>query len=458
MKRVLSIIILVGMSFSFSFAQNNQSIFSPNTKDLNVIDTVALNLYCNFSKVFNSNDREKCFVQNAVDMSGINKTLQSQRQEIEDLKSRPATKEVGTIVKYLNVGKNLFYPQNSQNADSSTNNSNVISNSDKIVSYSNIPNSFNINTKNLNYVNSTSSVAVGYFNTNLSAYSFIYGSKNTTTINANNSIIIGSNIINDIASSTQIGVNNNTKLFIGADGFVGISSTSSARTQRIGNEQLLVGGRVRATGFDVDAAADMAENFPADEENIQPGNLVQFSNINHSWSADTSSTTNNFEMNGVVKAQVAKQVIGVIATNPGVVLGKNTGGVPVAFSGRVPVKVSSENGNIQKGDRITLSSREAGIGAKLLNAGQSVGIALSNDTGSGMVLMLVKNEYVYDPTVLLENYSDLKSQTNTNINSNLNSNVNQINLNSDKKICIEDTCLDKNLLQKMITFLNTIAG
>jgi len=56
--------------------------------------------------------------------------------------------------------------------------------------------------------------------------------------------------------------------------------------------------------------------------------------------------------------------------------------VPVALTGRVPVKVSSENGPIYKGDYLT-SSSVAGVAMKATKPGQVLGKALEDFTTSG---------------------------------------------------------------------------
>lgn len=280
-------------------------------------------------------------------------------------------------------------------------------------------------------------IASGLYNTVLSGYSGAYGTHNNITVNATSSFIFGSNITNSIASSTMIGTTNTGKLFIGGDGFVGIASSTSimgARTTRIGDEQLRVGGRIRAAGFDVDAAADMAEMFPSDDPALSAGMLVMFGTTDHEWSTGgvSSSTSGDYTVTGVVRATDPKKTVGVIATNPGFILGSNTqNGVPIAFSGRIPVRVTAENGQVRKGDRITLSPTESGVGTRLNGTGASVGIALSDDMGKGVVLMLVKNEFVYDSVI--ENRS------------------------TGSGLCIDDVCLDKNLLKRIINFFNVLA-
>ena len=81
-------------------------------------------------------------------------------------------------------------------------------------------------------------------------------------------------------------------------------------------------------------------------------------------------------------------IIGVVSTKPGLLLGfddtsLNLGeqGYPVGLKGRVPVKLSTENGPIKKGDRITISSIP-GIGMKATESSRVVGIALEDFDGT----------------------------------------------------------------------------
>lgn len=83
---------------------------------------------------------------------------------------------------------------------------------------------------------------------------------------------------------------------------------------------------------------------------------------------------------GVVVAESAnrKDMLGVVATAPGLILGEKTdNSYPIALAGRVPVKVTTENGLIQAGDRITISSR-AGYGTRTDLATRVIGIALED--------------------------------------------------------------------------------
>ena len=60
----------------------------------------------------------------------------------------------------------------------------------------------------------------------------------------------------------------------------------------------------------------------------------------------------------VIKSYKAydKKVVGVISTAPAATFGGSMGNVPLAISGRVPVKATDENGFIEPGDLLTTSS------------------------------------------------------------------------------------------------------
>ncbi|MBI2054609.1 MAG: hypothetical protein HYT39_00725 [Candidatus Sungbacteria bacterium] len=84
-------------------------------------------------------------------------------------------------------------------------------------------------------------------------------------------------------------------------------------------------------------------------------------------------------------------IIGVVSTKPGIVLGEDedvtvpgASAYPIALAGRVPVKVSDENGTIKIGDKLQLSSL-TGIGMKYLASSTGVtviGVALEDFDGT----------------------------------------------------------------------------
>ncbi len=77
-----------------------------------------------------------------------------------------------------------------------------------------------------------------------------------------------------------------------------------------------------------------------------------------------------------------KQIIGVVSTSPYEVAGaEDSHSVIIALTGRVPVKVSLENGPIQKGDSLT-SSSTPGVAMKAVKAGKIIGTALADYDGT----------------------------------------------------------------------------
>src|SRR5207237_1879002 len=88
-------------------------------------------------------------------------------------------------------------------------------------------------------------------------------------------------------------------------------------------------------------------------------------------------------------------LLGVVSTKPGLVFdagkthlaGDNSGLITrdktvVALVGRVPVKISMENGAIRVGDPLTSSSRP-GIAMKATSAGKIIGYALASAKKTG---------------------------------------------------------------------------
>jgi hypothetical protein len=153
-----------------------------------------------------------------------------------------------------------------------------------------------------------------------------------------------------------------------------------------------------ANGF-VNSATDVAENYSDAADVLSAGDVVAL---------DAAT------FKGVKKSERGYQntVLGVVSTEPGVLLSdiKENGAVtnlvhpkPVALSGRVPVKVSTENGVIQKGDFLT-SSTTPGVAMKATRAGQMIGKALENYSGQGegRILVYVSTTYA-DPSDLLAN-------------------------------------------------------
>jgi hypothetical protein len=146
--------------------------------------------------------------------------------------------------------------------------------------------------------------------------------------------------------------------------------------------------------------ADIAESYTAMEA-LDAGTVVAFATSTVGWSAtagsatSTASSSDVYEISGVRKAHDGYESVGIVSTRPGINLGSDIiNGVPIAFTGRVPVKVTTENGVIVRGDYLTVSKNMPGYAMKLTGEGKSIGRALSDYVeGRDKVMILVENGY-----------------------------------------------------------------
>jgi hypothetical protein len=146
---------------------------------------------------------------------------------------------------------------------------------------------------------------------------------------------------------------------------------------------------------------DLAENYPTKDITLDAGNIVSLNKDNPVF---------------VKKADNTERVIGIVSTMPGSILGgyndelyKDEKKVPIALSGRVPVKVNLENGPIAIGDDISLSSTN-GYGKKAKSNEDTVGIALEsfNDSSSNDSILVFVHLQTQIPNLNL-NVPDLSS-------------------------------------------------
>jgi hypothetical protein len=108
--------------------------------------------------------------------------------------------------------------------------------------------------------------------------------------------------------------------------------------------------------------SDYAEWIPSNED-LQPATIVS---IDLTKDETITASTKEYDSN----------VVGIVTTQPGWVIGEEeTNSEAMALSGRVPVKVSLKNGNIQRGDPITTSSIK-GVGMKATKTGPIIGKAM----------------------------------------------------------------------------------
>lgn len=108
--------------------------------------------------------------------------------------------------------------------------------------------------------------------------------------------------------------------------------------------------------------ADLAENYTS-SQTLEPGDVIAI-----------DPATNHSVKRTV--GQYQNDVLGVVSTSPGFVAGAYTeGSYPIALVGRVPVKVSTENGPIKEGDILT-SASIAGYAMRATESGRVIGAAL----------------------------------------------------------------------------------
>ncbi len=140
--------------------------------------------------------------------------------------------------------------------------------------------------------------------------------------------------------------------------------------------------RTNASGW-ATGSYDFAEMFPSTEE-LEAGDVVVFAGTGANV---RRGTTEDRELTA-----------GIVSTRPGFLAGDNLeGDYPIALAGRVPTKVTLENGPIAVGDPLTVSSL-SGYAMKATEAGMVVGYALepyTTATETNAIITFVNTSY-YD--------------------------------------------------------------
>jgi len=129
--------------------------------------------------------------------------------------------------------------------------------------------------------------------------------------------------------------------------------------------------------------ADLAEIYSTTDKTLGPGAVVS---LDSNLKSGVKKSTGSYE----------KGLVGVVSSVPAITIGSiddnETSAVPVALSGRVPVKVNTENGPIKVGDPLT-SSSTPGVAMKATKAGAIIGTAMNDFSGeeTGQILVFIKN-------------------------------------------------------------------
>lgn len=147
----------------------------------------------------------------------------------------------------------------------------------------------------------------------------------------------------------------------GGGGSYGTSGTSTGGAGGAGGRGEVHITSIRGSG------ADLAELYGTYDTSLQAGDVVT---LDADMKAGVKKTTRAYD----------PQVMGIVSTVPGIVIGdvEDPGATPVmlALAGRVPLKVSLENGPIKKGDYLTPSSTP-GVAMKATKAGVIIGQAMT---------------------------------------------------------------------------------
>ena len=147
---------------------------------------------------------------------------------------------------------------------------------------------------------------------------------------------------------------------------------------------------IHFTLYEMNNAADLAEVYATNDISLTSGDLVSF---DPTLTAGVKKSTGAYD----------PKLLGVVSTQPAKTIGGTGGegltGIPIALSGRVPVKVSTENGPIQPGDMLTTSSIP-GVAMKATKPAYIIGRAFNSfvEKGIGMVLAFVGTHFA-DPTI-----------------------------------------------------------
>ena len=198
--------------------------------------------------------------------------------------------------------------------------------------------------------------------------------------------------------------------FQAAGGFLSSDGTAGATVSCAANKGIksvtIKNGLVTAATCTTNDLTDIAENYGASDSSIEAGDVVAASSSQNAIEVQTENGPATKAYIEKASANNPGAVIGIISTNPQIKLGEElfSGGEnprAVAISGRVQVKVNSENGAIKKGDLISVSS-VAGIATKANDQSEIIiGTSLEDfSAASGKIIVFVNISHKFGTSTL----------------------------------------------------------
>jgi hypothetical protein len=194
--------------------------------------------------------------------------------------------------------------------------------------------------------------------------------------------VSGGNSITTDTSSTQV-------LTVGLDANITVDSIESQSSSEVeilnirtdtlvahDSTQITIRDALRVTGTitgTVTAAqyADLAEIFPTDDTDLEPGDVVHFAGQKKVAKCNEDGH---------------KSVAGVVSTEPGFLLNEGAQGVKLAMTGRVPCKVT---GNIEPGDLLVSAGNGRARAEANPSIGTVIGKAVESSSGQGVIDIFV---------------------------------------------------------------------
>ncbi|MCL6096327.1 MAG: hypothetical protein M1444_01410 [Patescibacteria group bacterium] len=189
----------------------------------------------------------------------------------------------------------------------------------------------------------------------------------------------------------------------GADNLASIFFLASA-SANLGNSAGNSGAFIFDHGIQTrNGSYDVAEDYPTRDDTLKPGDVVA---IDKNEKGFVKKTSEVYDSN----------VVGVFSANPALRLSQAdafiNGGyvVPVALAGRVPVKVSTESGEIKPGDYLTPSS-VPGVAMKALKSSVVFGQAMEGYSGEGIGKVLVYIKSMTYQGAIADNFANFNTNS-----------------------------------------------